>query len=95
VRKAGKKTEAPFTLTLSSRVVRARGVPLRVRVEGEGEVKVRLLDSASREVWNAVAQASSPQWMDVPVQSLGSRGVNYVAARQGDYEKVVGIVLRP
>ena len=95
VRKAGKKTEAPFTLTLSSRVVRARGVPLRVRVEGEGEVKLRLLDSASREVWNAVAQASSPQWMDVPVQSLGSRGVNYVAARQGDYEKVVGIVLRP
>ena len=95
VRKAGDKTEAPFTVTLSSRVVRARGVPLRVRVEGEGEVQVRLLDSASREVWNAVAQASSPQWIDVPVQRLGSRGVNYVAARQGDYEKVVGIVLRP
>ena len=95
VRKAGDKTEAPFTVTLSSRVVRARGVPLRVRIEGEGEVQVRLLDSASREVWNAVAQASSPQWMDVPVQRLGSRGVNYVAARQGDYEKVVGIVLRP
>ena len=95
VRKAGDKTEAPFSVTLSSRVVRARGVPLRVRVEGEGEVQVRLLDSASREVWNAVAQASSPQWMDVPVQRLGSRGVNYVAARQGDYEKVVGIVLRP
>lgn len=95
VRKAGDKTEAPFTVTFSSRVVRARGVPLRVRVEGEGEVQVRLLDSASREVWNAVVQASSPQWMDVPVQRLGSRGVNYVAARQGDYEKVVGIVLRP
>ncbi len=95
VRKAGDKTEAPFSVTLSSRVVRARGVPLRVRVEGEGEVQVRLLDSASREVWNAVAQASSPQWMDVPVQRLGSHGVNYVAARQGDYEKVVGIVLRP
>ena len=95
VRRGGKKAEAPFVLSLSSRVVRVHGAPLRVRIEGEGNVQIRLLDSASREVWNAVVEAGNPQWVEVPVQRLGTRGVNYVAARQGDFEKVVGIVLRP
>ena len=95
VRKEGKKAEAPFAVTLSSRVVRLKGAPLRVRIEGEGSVLVRLLDSASRVVWHTEADAHLSQWLDVPVQRLGSRGVNYVVVRQGDFEKVVGIVLRP
>lgn len=95
VRRAGAKAESPFSLVLSSRVVRVKGLPLMARIEGEGNVQVRLLDSASREVWRTQADALQSQWLEIPVQRLGNRGVNYVVARQGDFEKVVGIVLRP
>ena len=95
VSKTGAKTEEPFSLTLSSRVVRAKGRPLRVRVDARDDVVIRLLDSASREVWKEIFPANSSLWREVPVQKVGRRGVNYVAARLGDFEKVVGIVLRP
>ena len=95
VMRTGKKTDQPLEVTLSARVVRMRGVPLRVRVESAGEVALRLLDSSGREVWKDMLPANSTLWREVPVQSLGRIGVNYVAARLGDYEKVVGIVLRP
>lgn len=95
VSKTGTKAESPFELKLSGRVIRMRGVPLRVRVESAGEVALRLLDSSGREVWKEMLPANSSLWREVPVQSLGRVGVNYVAARLGDYEKVVGIVLRP
>ena len=95
VSKTGTKTEAPFSLTLSSRVVRAKGQPLRVRVDSNEDVARRLLDSAGRNLWKGVAPANSSIWHEVPVQDRCRKGVNYVAARLGDYEKVVGIVLRP
>ena len=95
VSKAGKKTEEPFSMELSSRVVRAKGLPLRVRVNSNDDVALRLLDSAGRELWKRVAPANSSVWHEIPVQGRCRRGVNYVAARLGDYEKVVGIVLRP
>ena len=95
VPKSGAKAEDPFTLVFSSRVVRAKGPPLRVRVDASDDVVLRLLDSAGRDVWKTVAPANSSAWHDVPVKDRGSRGVNYVAARLGDFEKVVGIVLRP
>lgn len=95
VSRTGAKTEAPFSLELSSRVVRAKGQPLRVRVNSNVDVALRLLDSAGRDLWKGVAPANSSVWQELPVQGLCRRGVNYVAARLGDYEKVVGIVLRP
>ena len=95
VSKTGTRAEEPFSLVLSSRVVRAKGPPLRVRVDARDDVVLRLLDSAGRDVWKAVAPANSSVWHDVPVKDRGRRGVNYVSARLGDFEKVVGIVLRP
>ena len=82
-------------MVLSSRVVRAKGQPLRVRVDALDDVALRLLDSAGRDLWKGVAPANSSVWHEIPVQAHCRRGVNYVAARLGDYEKVVGIVLRP
>ena len=95
VPKTGAKAEAPFSLTLSSRVVRAKGQPLRVRVDALDDVALRLLDSAGRDLWKGVAPANSSVWHEIPVKDRCRKGVNYVAARLGDYEKVVGIVLRP
>ena len=82
-------------MTLSSRVVRTKGTPLRVRVEARDDVALRLLDSAGREIWKGIAPAGSSVWIEVPVRERARKGVNYVAARLGDFEKVVGIVLRP
>ena len=76
-------------------MVRAKGQPLRVRVDSNEDVALRLLDSAGRNLWKGVAPANSSIWHEVPVQDRCRKGVNYVAARLGDYEKVVGIVLRP
>lgn len=95
VSKTGAKTEEPFSLTLSSRVVRAKGQPLRVRVDAGDDVVIRLLDSASREVWKGIAPANSSVWHEIPVKDRCRKGVNYVSARLGDFEKVVGIVFRP
>jgi len=95
VRHTADEPRDPFSMVLSNRIVRMEGAPLRVRLEGEGAVQVRLLDSSSREVWRTGVESRLSQWIEVPVQRLGTRGVNYVAARLGDFEKVVGIVLRP
>ncbi len=86
---------APFTYKLSSRVVSKRGDPLRVRVESEHEVMVGLLDSAGRRVWKAVVPAMSNGWVNVPVQVHLGIGVGYVAFSAGEYENVVGILVRP
>ena len=95
VSKTGAKAEEPFSMVLSSRVIRAKGQPLRVRVDASDDVVLRLLDSAGRDLWKGSAPANSSVWHEIPVQGLCRRGVNYVAARLGDYEKVVGRVLRP
>ena len=86
---------APFTYKLSSRVVSMRGNPLRVRVESENEVTVGLLDSAGRYVWKAVVPAMSNVWVNVPVQVHLGIGVGYVTFSAGEYENVVGILVRP
>ena len=86
---------APFTYKLSSRVVSKRGDPLRVRVESENEVTVGLLDSAGRYVWKAVVPAMSNVWVNVPVQVHLGIGVGYVTFSAGEYENVVGILVRP
>ena len=85
----------PFTYKLSSRVISKRGDPLRVRVESENEVTVGLLDSAGRRVWKAVVPAMSNVWVNVPVQVHLGIGVGYVTLSVGEYENVVGILVRP
>lgn len=87
--------EAPFRYTLSSRVVRRRGDPLRIRVEGESEVSLKLLDSARREVWSFVVPPSSGSWWVVPAAERLGVGVGYVSLSVGEYASVVGIVVRP
>lgn len=93
--KSSSRARFPVEVTVSSRVVRMKGEPLRVRAESDGEVTLRLLDSASREVWREVVSANSSLWYEVPVQKLCRTGVNYVAVESGNFSKVVGIVLRP
>ena len=85
----------PFTYKLSSRVISKRGDPLRVRVESENEVTVGLLDSAGRRVWQAAVPAMSNVWVNVPVQVHLGIGVGYVTLSAGEYENVVGILVRP
>ncbi len=86
---------APFTYKLSSRVISKRGKPLRVRVESENDVTVSLLDSAGRRVWKSVVSAMSNGWVNVPVQVYLGIGVGFVAFSAGEYENVVGILVRP
>lgn len=85
----------PFTYKVLSRVVSKRGDPLRVRVENESNVSLKLLDSARREVWKMNIPPTSGTWWNVPVQKYISIGVGYISLSIGNYEKVVGFVLRP
>lgn len=91
----GKKLSEPFTYKLSSRVFRVGGNPLRVYVEGDVPVEIRLLDSAGRSVWHAQAPAGSNRWWDVPLRDLPGLGVAYVSLTAGRFENTVGILLRP
>lgn len=88
-------SDKPFTYTLTSRVVRRRGEVLRVRVESEFAVSLKLLDSARREVWSFAVPPASNSWWIVPVADKLSVGVGYVSLSVGDYASVVGIVVRP
>ena len=85
----------PFMYKLSSRVVSKKGTPLRVRVESEYDVSLSLLDSAGRRVWKFVVPSMSNEWVYVPVQENLGIGVGYVALSVGEYENVVGILVRP
>ena len=86
---------APVAYKLSSRVVSRKGAPIRVRVESEYDVTLSLLDSAGRCVWKTMVSASSFEWVKVPVQENLGIGVAYVALSVGEYEDVVGILVRP
>jgi len=68
---------------------------LRVRVESEFAVSLKLLDSTRREVWSFAVPAASNSWWVVPVADKLSVGVGYVSLSVGDYASVVGIVVRP
>lgn len=91
----GKKSQTPFTYKVSSRVVRRGGAPLRVKVEGGRRVNLRLLDSAGRKLWQLHLPEDSNAWWVVPVQENLDVGVGYVSLSEGDYEVVLGILLRP
>ena len=87
--------KVPFVYKLSSRVVSKKGTPLRVRVESEYDVSLSLLDSAGRRVWKFVVPSMSNEWVYVPVLENLGIGVGYVALSVGEYENVVGILVRP
>ena len=87
--------KALFTYKLSSRVVSKKGAALRIRVESENDVTLALLDSAGRRVWKSVVSAMSNEWVNVPAQEYLGIGVGYVALSVGEYENVVGILVRP
>ena len=87
--------KALFTYKLSSRVGSKKGAALRIRVESENDVTLALLDSAGRRVWKSVVSAMSNEWVNVPAQEYLGIGVGYVALSVGEYENVVGILVRP
>lgn len=85
----------PFAYKLSTRVVRRNSSNLRVLVEGDTDVVMRLLDSAGRILWKRTAPAQSNTWWSVPLEGLPKTGVAYVSLVAGKFEKMVGFVLRP
>ena len=87
--------EEPLRYKFSSRVLKKKGEPLRVKVESEQEVMIGLLDSAGRQVWKQKAPALSNTWWNVPVQQYTGIGVAFVRFSLGSFERVVGIVVRP
>ena len=87
--------KTPVEYKLSSRVVSKKGAPLRVLVESEYNVTLSLLDSAGRRVWKSVVSALSNEWVKVPVQEYLGIGAAYVSLSVGEYEDVVGILVRP
>ena len=87
--------KAPFTFKLSTRVVRVNKTPLRVYVESEQSVVLKLLDSAGREQWNMNVSPYSNAWLNIPLQHLSGIGVAYISLSSGRYEKLVGFLLRP
>ena len=66
-----------------------------MRVESEHDVTLALLDSAGRRVWKTVVSAMSNEWVKVPAKEYLGIGVGYVALSVGEYENVVGILVRP
>ena len=91
----GDAAKTPVVYKLSSRVVSKKGSPLRVLVESEYNVTLSLLDSAGRRVWKSVVSALSNEWVKVPVQEYLGIGAAYVSLSVGEYEDVVGILVRP
>ena len=91
----GDAAKTPVEYKLSSRVVSKKGAPLRVLVESEYNVTLSLLDSAGRRVWKSVVSALSNEWVKVPVQEYLGIGAAYVSLSVGEYEDVVGILVRP
>lgn len=91
----GNAAKTPVEYKLSSRVVSKKGAPLRVLVESEHNVTLSLLDSAGRRVWKSVVSAMSNEWVKVPVQEYLGIGAAYVSLSVGEYEDVVGILVRP
>lgn len=91
----GEAAKTPVEYKLSSRVVSKKGAPLRVLVESEHNVTLSLLDSAGRRVWKSVVSAMSNEWVKVPVQEYLGIGAAYVSLSVGEYEDVVGILVRP
>jgi hypothetical protein len=75
-------------------VLRAGKTPLRVYVESESPVALRLLDSAGREQWKTTVPAHSNAWVNVELDRVGI-GAAYISLAAGKYEKLVGILLRP
>ena len=84
-----------ITYKFSSRVVSKKGAAIRVRVESEHDVTLALLDSAGRRVWKTVVSAMSNEWVKVPVQENLGIGAAFVSLSVGEYEDVVGILVRP
>ena len=91
----GDAAKTPVEYKLSSRVVSKKGAPLRVLVESEYNVTLSLLDSAGRRVWKSVVSALSNEWVKVPVQEYLGIGAAYVSLSVGEYEDVVGVLVRP
>ena len=87
--------KAPVEYKLSSRVVSKKGAPLRVLVESEYNVVLSLLDSAGRRVWKNIVSAMSNEWVNVPAQEYLGVGAAFVSLSVGEYEDVVGILVRP
>lgn len=90
-----REPEAPFTFKLSTRVVRLNKTPLRVYVESELPVALKLLDSEGREQWKMIVPPYTNAWLNVPLHQLSNIGVAYIALSSGRYEKLVGLLVRP
>ena len=86
---------APFLYKFSSRVYRKGGAPIRVYVESDNPVQLRLLDSAGREQWKRNIPKQSNAWWEIPLTVHSKIGVAYVALSAGNFEKLIGILLRP
>lgn len=91
----GAQAESPFTYKVSSRVLRLRKSPLRVYVESESPVSLKLLDSAGRPQWKFEVPSQSNAWWNVPLDSVTRVGVVYLSLSVGRYEQLVGILVRP
>jgi hypothetical protein len=90
-----KYVQDPFTYKLSSRVVRLRKTPLRVYVESDYPVSLKLLDSSGRAQWKFEIPSQSSAWWNVPVDSIAHVGIVYLTISVGRFEKMVGILVRP
>lgn len=88
-------SDAPFIYKLSSRVVQREKVPLRVYVESETPVELKLLDSADHMVWRQDVPGGSRNWWNVPLEGMPRMGVGYLSLSSGKYMKIVGFILRP
>ena len=87
--------DTPFSWKISSRVIRRSGAPLRVYVESEFPVQLRLLDSAGHLEWNRSVPGGGHAWWEIPLVHFPKVGVAYVELSSGKFEKRIGILVRP
>lgn len=94
-KKGASRGETPFSYKVSSRILRLRKSPLRVYVESESPVSLKLLDSTGRPQWKFEVPSQSSVWWNVPLDSVTHVGVVYLSLSVGRYEQLVGILVRP
>ncbi len=89
----------PFRVEWNARIFsrKNRENPLMIRVESDEEVLVELISGKGSLLWKKTLAAdfAGNRWTEVPLLDKGFPGPNFLRISQRNFEKRIGVVLRP
>lgn len=89
----------PFRVEWNARIFsrKNRENPLMIRVESDEEVLVELISGKGSLLWKKTlaADVAGNRWTEVPLLDKGFPGPNFLRISQRNFEKRIGVVLRP